>query len=88
LAANVREGAYWGIRSHVSDYGLADPLACPPDQTLLLANTKTRLARLDAIVQERIINWGYAICDVALRKWADSSLTRPKGFPYPASGVR
>ena len=87
FAAGERAGAYWGIRSHVADYFLADPLPCPPDQTLNLANTKTRLKRLEPVVQERLINWGYAICDTALRKWVDGTLVRPNDFPYPASGV-
>lgn len=85
--AKHRKGTYWGIRSHVADYGLADPLPCPPDKTLVLANTKTRLKRLDAVVQARLINWGYAICDTAMRKWVDPSLAKPMEFPYPASGI-
>jgi len=38
-------------------------------------------------VQERIINWGYAVCDAALRKHVDQTLPPPVTFPYPASGV-
>ena len=87
LMAAARRGTYWGIRSHAADYGLVDPLPCPPEQTLALANTKTRLKQLDAVLQERLINWGYAICDTAMRKWVDASLAKPAGFPYPASGV-
>jgi len=82
-----RTGTYWGIRSHVADYQLPDPLPCPPDQSLVLANTPTRLKKLDALLQERLINWGYAICDVGMRKWVEPTLTKPKGFPYPGSGV-
>ena len=33
--------------------------------------------------QERLINWGYAICDAAMRRWVDRRLPPPKGFPYP-----
>jgi NTE family protein len=82
-----RQGAYWGIRSNVSDYNLPDPLPCPFDKTLILANTATRLKRLEPILQERLINWGYAICDVGMRTWVDASLPKPGGFPYPGSGV-
>jgi NTE family protein len=39
------------------------------------------------MVQERLINWGYAVCDAALRQHVDPGLSRPTGFPYPASGV-
>jgi NTE family protein len=73
--------------SHVSDYHLPDPLPCPPEKTLILANTKTRLKKMDALLQERLINWGYAICDTAMRKWVDGALSTPGGFPYPASGI-
>jgi NTE family protein len=45
------------------------------------------LKRLDAMVQERLINWGYAVCDAAMRRWVDTTLSAPTGLPYPASGV-
>jgi NTE family protein len=83
----LRQGTYWGIRSHTADYHLPDPLPCPPDKTLVLANTETRLKHVEALLQERLINWGYAICDTAMRKWVDPTLIRPSGFPYPESGV-
>jgi NTE family protein len=82
-----RNGTYWGIRSHMMDYGTPGALPCPEDKTLILANTRTRLKRLDPVVQERIINWGYAICDAAMRKWVDPSFPVPQDFPYRASGV-
>jgi NTE family protein len=81
-----RTGAYWGIRTNIEDYGLADPLACPFAQTIALANIATRLAALDERTQERLINWGYGVTDAALRRHVDPAL--PKGtFPYPGSGV-
>jgi NTE family protein len=81
-----RAGTYWGIRTDIADYGLADPLDCPFEKTLELANTPTRLKRMDNALQERLINWGYAVCDAALRTHVDTNL--PKGrFPYPARGV-
>lgn len=81
-----RKGTYWGIRTDIADYGLADALPCPLEKTLLLAQTKTRLKRLDAVVQERLINWGYAVCDAAMRRWVEQN-TQPGSFPYPTSGV-
>jgi NTE family protein len=83
----VRTGTYWGIRTDVADYAVAGALPCPHDQTLALAATPTRLARLDAVHQERLINWGYAVCDAAMRKHVDVALPAPAGFPYPQSGV-
>jgi NTE family protein len=87
FSAKERNGAYWGIRSHVEDYHLADPFPCPPKQTEALANLKTRLKRLEPVMQERLINWGYAICDTAMRKWVETGWPKPGALPYPASGL-
>jgi NTE family protein len=82
-----REGTYWGIRSHVADYELADTLDCPPEKTMRLANVPTRLKRLDSTVQKQLVNWGFAICDTAMRKHVDPSIPAPEAFPYPEVGV-
>jgi NTE family protein len=78
-----RDGTYWGIRGHLVDYGLADPLDFPQELGNELARVPTRLAALDARTQEGLIDWGFAICDTALRTWVDRSLPRPAGLPYP-----
>lgn len=80
---NGRKGAYWGIRTNIADYRLADPLPCPFDKTLALAELPTRLKRLDDETQQRLINWGYAVCDAALRKHVDANLQPAPDFPYP-----
>jgi NTE family protein len=78
LRAGVREGAYWGIRSRVADYGLADALEFPRD----LPHVRTRLARLDAATQELLVNWGYVICDTAMRRHVVPAAPRPARLPY------
>ncbi len=85
--SGARKGAYWGIRTNIADYQLSDPLPCPNDRTMALAETPTRLKRLDETRQERLINWGYAVCDAALRAHVNAPLAKPAGFPYPAAGV-
>jgi NTE family protein len=85
--AGERAGAYWGMRSDIADFGLPDALPAPHAATLALAMLSTRLARLDAGVQERLVNWGYAACDAGLRAHVDDTLAAPSGFPYPAAGV-
>jgi NTE family protein len=82
-----RKGAYWGIRTDIKDYGLPNDqtLDCPFEATLALAETPTRLKRMDDSLQERLINWGYAVCGAALRRHVQPNI--PKGqFPY-AGGV-
>jgi len=85
--SGTRKGAYWGIRTNIKDYGLSDALDCPFEQTTELAETPTRLKRMDDALQERLINWGYAVCDAALRKHVDPALKKPKDFPYPQAEV-
>ncbi len=78
-----RRGTYWGISSDAANYQLDDPLPVDPAQTAALAAVPTRLKRLDQPTQERLVNWGYLICDTALRKWVRPELPRPHELPYP-----
>jgi NTE family protein len=82
-----RSGAYWGIRTDVRHYQTPDALWCPLEQTLKLAAVATRLKRLEPPTQERLINWGYAVCDAAMRRHVLSSSVSMPTFPYPDSGV-
>jgi NTE family protein len=83
-----RDGAYWGIRSDIENFGPPpECLPCPPEQTAVLAATPTRLRAMDDLLQERLINWGYAICDTAMRRWVVPEAPAPRAFPYPDAGV-
>lgn len=85
--AKLRNGTYWGIGSDMAKYGTPGALTCPEEKTLALASLPTRLNATAALIQQRLINWGYAICDAAIRKHYDTSLAAPTAFPYPAAGV-
>jgi NTE family protein len=78
-----RRGAYWGIGSDLANYRLRDALAAPVERTAELARVATRLARLKPELQERLINWGYAICDTAIRRHFPQPGMPPPEFPYP-----
>ena len=80
--ARQRDGAYWGIRTNIADYGLKDTLPCPFDRTMQLANTPTRLQAMEEELQERLVNWGYAVCDAAMRTHVDKTLPATVRFPY------
>lgn len=82
-----RDGAYWGIRTDIANYQTPGALACLPGRTRELAEIPTRLKRVDDVLQERLINWGYAVCDAALRRHVDKDLQAPSAFPYQAAGV-
>jgi NTE family protein len=78
-----RDGTYWGIRGDIANYHLEPSLEFPQKLAQRLAETPTRLKGLDATTQEQLIDWGYAICDTAMRKWVDPTLPSPQGLPYP-----
>ena len=77
------DGAYWGIRTHLDHFSKPGPLNCPPDKVLELASTPTRLKALDSRYQERLINWGYAVCAAAMESHVQPSPAAPAKFPYP-----
>jgi NTE family protein len=84
--SGARKGAYWGIRTNIRDYGLGNALPCDFGKTTLLADISTRLKRLEPETQELLINWGYAVCDAAIRRHLDGSYAPPavKSMPYPS----
>ena len=84
-----RRGTYWGTRTNISNYELAGALNCPHDQTLELASVATRLKRLPDETKKRLINWGYAVSDAAVRKHCAHLVKAdaPPQFPFGAEGV-
>lgn len=88
LQHGIRQGAYWSIGSHVEHFSRwADTLIISPENTATLSNIPTRLKAISLTNQEKLINWGYAVCDAAIRTRIDETLPNPDSFPYPESGV-
>jgi NTE family protein len=83
----LRQGAYWSVRTAMSDYSAPGTLSCPPASTAELAATPTRLKAMSALLQERLINWGYAICDAGIRTYYMPNASPPGGFPYASAKV-
>jgi NTE family protein len=71
-------GAYWGIRSAVSEYELPDPLPYPEPRARELAAVPTRLACLGDATED-LLRWGYVICDTAMRRWVVDRAAVPQG---------
>jgi NTE family protein len=82
-----RSGAYWGIRTDIANYAAPGTLPCPPAAVARLAAVPTRLTRMAERTQERLINWGYAVTDAAIRAHVVLDAPAPAGFPYPKAGV-
>ena len=51
--------------------------------TNALAQVPTRLAGFGELTEGRLINWGYALTDVALRRRAGLPIAKSMGLPVP-----
>jgi NTE family protein len=40
---------------------------------------------MGTILKQGLVNWGYAVCDAALRAHVDPKIPSPKNFPYPSA---
>jgi NTE family protein len=82
--AQVRKGAYWGIATHIDHYGLPDAMVKDNAVTASLQHVRTRLNPFSEKEQGQLINWGYALCDAAIRRYVQGGLPAPASFPCPA----
>ncbi len=64
----ARKGAYWGITTAIGDYGLADAMAQDSALSRAMRDIRTRLNPFTQEEQARLVNWGYALADAALRR--------------------
>ena len=83
LLRGERLGALWTIATSMTDYTAPGTLPCPHAATRSLADLPTRLARMPVEIRGRLINWGYASADAAIRSYVEPSLPAPSGMPYP-----
>jgi NTE family protein len=87
LERGRRTGAYWGISSSRGDFSAPGLLPWTDAATSVLAGIPTRLGRLPATTRRRVVNWGYAAADAALRTYYEPSIRAPAGFPFPEEGL-
>lgn len=64
-----RAGAYWGIQTRIAGYAASPVLAKDNSLTAGLAKIRTRLNPFSDEEQGRLINWGYALADAAIRTY-------------------
>jgi NTE family protein len=76
-----RRGTYWGIRTRIDAYGVANALTKDNDKTAALQNIRTRLNEFKPAEQGALINWGYALTDAAMRRWVDPQNAAPAKWP-------
>jgi NTE family protein len=81
--AGRARGAYWGIGTRIADYGDEAAMRTESTVTDALDAVPTRLAKFKPEIQGRLANWGYALCDVALRMRARLLFPAATDFPLP-----
>ena len=88
-----RQGAYWGINTPIDDYVRASEKETPPTLTPPalsvshqsleeLSTLRTRLNEFEPQEQCRLLNWGYAVCDAAMRCYGGVRVAEPPKWPY------
>lgn len=78
-----QQGGYWGINTKIGEYKDPHALVADNDITASLDDIRTRLNSFSPREQGQLINWGYALADVALRTRARFELGAPEGWPMP-----
>ncbi len=82
-AKTEHEGAYWNIRTELTDLPKPGALEVSLEEIKALAATPTRLATLERPYQDRLINWGYAVSAAALESYHPGPVSCPAAFPCP-----
>jgi NTE family protein len=82
--AKRKHGAYWGIGTKMSKYPAAPRMTDDTSISDALESVPTRLNAFDEQVQGRLINWGYALCDISLRLRAGLETPMATEWPDPA----
>lgn len=83
--AGRQKGAYWGIGTRMADYPAGPRMTSDSALSDELEEVPTRLAGFDRRLQGRLINWGYALCDAALRLRAGVDTPMPSDWPQPST---
>lgn len=88
LTKKERLGALWTIGTRMAAYPAPGTLPCPVAATRELAELPTRLANMPVEIRKRLINWGYASADAAIRTYVEPSLPAPSGPPILCTARR
>jgi NTE family protein len=83
LEVGRKHGAYWGIGTEIEDFKAAGALTADNEVTAGLEGIPTRLCRFEPEIQGRLVNWGYALADAALRVRAKLDLGPAATWPLP-----
>jgi NTE family protein len=88
LKKGEMKGTYWGISTDIEDYelqknGYPPPMVSDTAVTRSLSQIRTRLNAFSDEEQGRLINWGYALTDSAMRRHLLAKEVQPGRWPVP-----
>ncbi|GAA4420299.1 patatin-like phospholipase family protein [Bremerella cremea] len=83
----LRSGAYWGVETRIRDFQIDSAFSIDDDAQDKLSGIDTRLAEIDSLTQQRLINLAFAIGDASIRKYYRSDLPRAETLPYQEVGI-
>lgn len=78
-----KRGGFWGIDTKIGDFPAIETLTGDTPGSEALARVATRLSGQPPERQGQLINWGYALCDAAIRSRANLPVQRASGLPMP-----
>jgi NTE family protein len=83
-----RTGALWAIRTPYEDYPDRSPrITAPAGHTEELSRVGTHMRGLESVIAHRLVNWGYAITDAALRSYVQDVTLDEPSLPFPDDGI-
>ncbi|HUK57457.1 MAG TPA: patatin-like phospholipase family protein [Nitrospiria bacterium] len=82
-----RNGAYWGIHTEFKGYNFPGGLLVSAEVMKELAKIRTRLNPFTEEEQCRLINWGYAVCDLRMRRYLVKDSPHLPKWPYPKQAM-
>lgn len=84
LVEKQRDGAFWAINTVYESFLSKSPLLdVDPEVTRELSLIPTRLAKVESSTRNQLVNWGYSVCDAAIRSYVAPGLPPPLGLPFP-----
>ncbi|HDS30385.1 MAG TPA: hypothetical protein ENN67_05005 [Firmicutes bacterium] len=72
---------WWRNSDRIDSYGIENTLMSDSETTASLGRMRTRLNRFSETEQKLLINWGYTLCDAAIKKHGGQSGTKINSSP-------
>ena len=79
-----KRGTLWYANTDVRNYPIRSPFTIEPEWKDYFGSIRTRLNTFADVEKSRLINWGYAMCDLSIRSYYRPEKTPPDSLPFPS----